>query len=139
MNRARPCLLPDPVQKEIKDMLRDAGPVSARMLQKIRDRVQKWYQDEGYACAQVVNFGNLNTKNVVCEVVEGDITKLDIQFLDKLGNVCEGNTQLPIIYREMPPQVCFMLLFLSFYVVTLVLLWNILLYSWWSFLSVLKF
>ncbi|KAF3334003.1 protein TOC75-3 [Carex littledalei] len=104
MNKARSCLLPEPVQNEIVDMLRDAGPVSARMLQKIRDRVQRWYHDEGYACAQVVNFGNLNTKNVVCEVVEGDITKLDIQFLDKLGNVCEGNTKLPIIYREIPAQ-----------------------------------
>lgn len=121
MNKARSCLLPEPVQNEIVDMLRDAGPVSARMLQKIRDRVQRWYHDEGYACAQVVNFGNLNTKNVVCEVVEGDITKLDIQFLDKLGNVCEGNTRLPIIYREIPDQVCFIFYCFSLY---MLLLWR---------------
>lgn len=86
-------------------MLRERGKVSARLLQRIRDRVQKWYQDEGYACAQVVNFGNLNTKEVVCEVVEGDITQLDIQFLDKLGNLCEGNTHLAVIRRELPRQV----------------------------------
>ena len=61
--------------------------------------------DEGYACAQVVNFGNLNTKEVVCEVVEGDITQLDIQFQAKLGNVVEGNTQVPVIQRELPRQV----------------------------------
>lgn len=85
-------------------MLRDQGKVSARLLQKIRDRVQKWYHDEGYACAQVVNFGNLNTREVVCEVVEGDITQLVIQFQDKLGNVVEGNTQLPVVRRELPKQ-----------------------------------
>lgn len=85
-------------------MLRDQGKVSARLLQRIRDRVQKWYHDEGYACAQVVNFGNLNTQEVVCEVVEGDITQLVIQFQDKLGNVVEGNTQIPVVRRELPKQ-----------------------------------
>ncbi|GMG98282.1 hypothetical protein Nepgr_000122 [Nepenthes gracilis] len=104
MERARPCLLPMPVHLEVIKMLRDQGKVSARLLQKIRERVQKWYHDEGYACAQVVNFGNLNTKEVVCEVVEGDITQLSIQFQDKLGNVVEGNTQLPVVGRELPKQ-----------------------------------
>ncbi|PRQ19896.1 putative chloroplast envelope protein translocase, IAP75 [Rosa chinensis] len=104
IERARPCLLPAPVQREVLLMLREQGKVSARLLQKIRDRVQKWYQDEGYACAQVVNFGNLNTKEVVCEVVEGDITQLVIQFQDKLGNFVEGNTQIPVVKRELPKQ-----------------------------------
>ncbi|KAF3454663.1 hypothetical protein FNV43_RR05111 [Rhamnella rubrinervis] len=104
IERARTCLLPAPVQREVLQMLREQGKVSARLLQKIRDRVQKWYHDEGYACAQVVNFGNLNTKEVVCEVVEGDITQLLIQFQDKLGNVVEGNTQIPVVHRELPRQ-----------------------------------
>ncbi|CAL9058522.1 protein TOC75-3, chloroplastic-like [Musa acuminata AAA Group] len=104
IERSRSCLLPVTVRREVLQMLRERGKVSARLLQRIRDRVQKWYQDEGYACAQVVNFGNLNTKEVVCEVVEGDITQLDIQFLDKLGNLCEGNTHLAVIRRELPRQ-----------------------------------
>nr|DAD26480.1 TPA_asm: hypothetical protein HUJ06_027948 [Nelumbo nucifera] len=104
IERARPCLLPHPVHREVLQMLREQGKVSARLLQRIRDRVQKWYHDEGYACAQVVNFGNLNTREVVCEVVEGDITQLVIQFQDKLGNVCEGNTQLAVVRRELPKQ-----------------------------------
>uniref|UniRef100_A0A7N0UJ82 Bacterial surface antigen (D15) domain-containing protein n=1 Tax=Kalanchoe fedtschenkoi TaxID=63787 RepID=A0A7N0UJ82_KALFE len=104
IERSRPCLLPAPVYREVMQMLKAEGNVSARTLQKIRDRVQKWYHDEGYACAQVVNFGNLNTKEVVCEVVEGDITQLVIQFQDKLGNVVEGNTNLAVVRRELPKQ-----------------------------------
>ncbi|CAL9184843.1 unnamed protein product [Musa hybrid cultivar] len=104
IDRSRACLLPVTVQREVLQMLRERGKVSARLLQRIRDRVQKWYHDEGYACAQVVNFGNLNTREVVCEVVEGDTTQLNIQFLDKLGNLCEGNTQLAVIRRELPRQ-----------------------------------
>ncbi|CAD5166625.1 unnamed protein product, partial [Musa acuminata subsp. malaccensis] len=107
IERSRPCLLPVTVQREVMQMLREQGRVTARLLQRIRDRVQKWYHDEGYACAQVVNFGNLNTREVVCEVVEGDITQLAIQFQDKLGNVCEGNTKLGVIRRELPKQVIF--------------------------------
>ncbi|XP_074290410.1 protein TOC75-3, chloroplastic [Silene latifolia] len=104
IDRARGCLLPPAINREVMTMLREQGKVSARLLQRIRDRVQKWYLDEGYACAQVVNFGNLHTKEVVCEVVEGDITQLVIQFQDKLGNVVEGNTQLPVVWRELPRQ-----------------------------------
>jgi hypothetical protein len=35
---------------------------------------------------------------VVCEVVEGDISQLSVQFIDKLGNVVEGYTQTPVIH-----------------------------------------
>ncbi|KAL8514112.1 hypothetical protein ACS0TY_013294 [Phlomoides rotata] len=105
IDRARPCLLPMHVHMEILDMMSKNGTVSARLLQKIRDRVQQWYHENGYACAQVVNFGNLNTSEVVCEVVEGDITQVVIQFQSKLGNVCEGNTQYPVIRREFPKKI----------------------------------
>ncbi|KAL2468202.1 Protein TOC75-3 [Forsythia ovata] len=67
IEQARSCLLPLPVQREILQILREQG--------------------------KVVSFRNLNTNEVVCEVVKGDITQLVIQFHDKLGNVCEGNTQ----------------------------------------------
>jgi hypothetical protein len=106
IDKARPCLLAPQVYNEIKEMLNQQGRVTARLLQRIRDRVQKWYHDEGYACAQVVNFGNLNTREVVCEVVEGDITQMNVQFLDKLGNVVEGNTEYAVVSRELPRQVC---------------------------------
>jgi len=105
MEKARPCILPRTVHLEIMAMMRKERSLSARLLQKIRDTVQKWYHDQGYACAQVVNFGNLNTKEVVCEVVEGDISQLQVQFIDKLGNVVEGNTQAPVIHRELPKEV----------------------------------
>lgn len=104
LRKARPCMLPKSVEREISGWLRGETRVTARMLQRIRDRVQKWYHDEGYACAQVVNFGNLNTNEVVCEVVEGDITKVQIQFQDKMGFPSVGHTQEVIIQRELPDQ-----------------------------------
>ncbi|XP_059626578.1 protein TOC75-3, chloroplastic-like [Cornus florida] len=101
---ARPCLLPMPVHGEVLEMMRGQGNLSARLLQKIKDRVQKWYDNEGYVYAQVVKFRISNPRELVCEVVEGDITQLVIQFQDKLGNVCEGNTQFAVLSREIPKQ-----------------------------------
>ncbi|CAH8306321.1 unnamed protein product [Eruca vesicaria subsp. sativa] len=104
IGKARPCILPGQVQREVMLMLKDQGKLSARLLRRLGDRVEKWYHDNGYGFARVVNFGNLNSKELVCEVVEGDITRVVIQFRDKLGNVVEGNTQLPVIHREIPKQ-----------------------------------
>eukprot|EP00850_Spirogloea_muscicola_P013704 SM000094S24721 [mRNA] locus=s94:538502:542137:+ [translate_table: standard] len=100
----RPCLVPIEVAQEISRWLRFESRLTARMLQRIRDRIQSWYHNEGYACAQVVNFGNLNTDEVVCEIVEGDITKVEIQFQDRMGNPCEGLTQPDLITRELPSE-----------------------------------
>ncbi|GKC13355.1 microrchidia 6-like protein isoform X1 [Tanacetum coccineum] len=59
--------------------------------------ISGWYHDKGYVLAEVVNFGNLDTKEVICAVAKGDITGMVGQFQDKFGNVCEGKTQLGLI------------------------------------------
>lgn len=104
LRMTKPVILPRKVEKDISAWLRQERRVTARILQKIRDRVQKWYHDNGFACAQVVNFGNLNTKEIVCEIVEGDITQLVVQYQDKMGLSCEGNTDMRIVERELPEQ-----------------------------------
>ncbi|KAL9688022.1 hypothetical protein QQ045_032434 [Rhodiola kirilowii] len=103
IEKSRPCLLPAPIYRELMQMLKAEGKVSARTMHKIMGRVLKWYHDEGYVFANV-GIRNLSTKEVVCEVVEGDITQLVIKFEDKLGNVVEGNTNLAVVRRELPKQ-----------------------------------
>lgn len=55
--------------------------MTPRLLRRINERVQKWYHDEGFVCAQVVNFRKPESGEVACEVVEGDITKVEYRFL----------------------------------------------------------
>ncbi|KAH7424821.1 hypothetical protein KP509_11G026700 [Ceratopteris richardii] len=104
LQETKPVILPKTVEKELSRWIRGEPRVTARVLQRLRDQIQKWYHDNGFACAQVVNFGNLNTNEIVCEIVEGDITKLMIQFQDKMGLPCEGNTNIKIVDRELPQQ-----------------------------------
>jgi len=102
---AKRCILPESVREEVLGMVKKQGKLTAGVLQKIRGRIEKWYHDEGFVCAQVQHFGNLDTDEIVCEVVEGDITRVEYQFHDKLENIVEGNTHIAVIDRELPQQV----------------------------------
>ncbi|KAF2909186.1 hypothetical protein DAI22_11g008400 [Oryza sativa Japonica Group] len=105
VRRAKPCVLPEKLQRELQGMVKRQRKVSSGLLKRMAGRIERWYHDEGFHCAQVVSYhGNLDAGEVVCEVVEGDITKVEYQFLDKLGNVVDGNTSIPLIDRELPQQ-----------------------------------
>uniref|UniRef100_A0A0D9XW90 Bacterial surface antigen (D15) domain-containing protein n=1 Tax=Leersia perrieri TaxID=77586 RepID=A0A0D9XW90_9ORYZ len=102
---AKNCILPETLRREVEGMVRKEGKVSSRMPKGMAKLVERWYHGEGFDCAQVVGYGNLdNSGEVVCEVVEGDITSVEYHFLDKLGNVVEGDTNISVIDRELPEQ-----------------------------------
>jgi hypothetical protein len=105
IRRAKPCILPQSVHQEVLGMVKKQGNLTAGLLRRIRDHVEKWYHDEGFVFAQVQNFGNLDSDEIVLEVAEGDITKVEYQFHDKLDNIVEGNTNIAVIDRELPQQV----------------------------------
>ena len=52
---SRSCILQKGVEREIQRWLRFEGRVIARLLQRIRDRVQKWNHDQGYAESNLKN------------------------------------------------------------------------------------
>uniref|UniRef100_A0A0D9XNE5 Uncharacterized protein n=1 Tax=Leersia perrieri TaxID=77586 RepID=A0A0D9XNE5_9ORYZ len=102
---AKNCILPETLRREVEGMVRKQGKVRSRMLKGMAKLVERWYHGEGFDWAQVVGYGNLdNSGEVVCEVVEGDITRVEYHFLDKLGNVVDGNTNISVIDRELPEQ-----------------------------------
>eukprot|EP00252_Welwitschia_mirabilis_P014976 TRINITY_DN33063_c0_g1_i1.p1 TRINITY_DN33063_c0_g1~~TRINITY_DN33063_c0_g1_i1.p1 ORF type:complete len:799 (+),score=141.39 TRINITY_DN33063_c0_g1_i1:214-2610(+) len=100
---SRASLIPSEVLREVKSTCLKSS-LTSRMLQQIRDGIQRWYHENGYVCAQVVNFGNLNTKHIFCELVEGDITDLVVQFQDKMGYPMEGSTDEDLVRREIPEE-----------------------------------
>lgn len=68
---------------------------------KIDEKVTRWYEDNGYQLALVVDFRNLDSRELVCEVVEGDITHVVVQFQDELGNaVSEEKPQYGDVRKE---------------------------------------
>ncbi|CAL4994175.1 unnamed protein product [Urochloa decumbens] len=100
----RPCILPESVREDVEEMVRDHGALSPGLLRRVTDRVERWYHGEGFACATVVSFGNPSSGELACEVLEGDITRVEYKFVDNLGNVVDGKTRIPVIERELPQQ-----------------------------------
>lgn len=98
-------ILPESVRDELLGIVKKQGKLTAGVLQRMRDRVEKWYHDEGFVFALVQNFSNLDGDEVVLEVLEGDITRVEYQWQDKLGNIVEGNTHVAVVDRELPQQV----------------------------------
>eukprot|EP00245_Coleochaete_scutata_P000221 TRINITY_DN1024_c0_g1_i1.p1 TRINITY_DN1024_c0_g1~~TRINITY_DN1024_c0_g1_i1.p1 ORF type:complete len:858 (-),score=217.69 TRINITY_DN1024_c0_g1_i1:308-2881(-) len=98
------CLLPPRVERDLSKMVSTSSRLTARKLTQIRDRALKWYHENGYVCATVVNFGGLMTDKVQLEVIEGDITRTDIVFQDKMGNEIEGRTNKDVIWRAVPEE-----------------------------------
>ncbi|CAI9098944.1 OLC1v1035683C1 [Oldenlandia corymbosa var. corymbosa] len=99
----RPCLLPIALEEEISERLRKrkgSGEMSSRVLVKIKEKVQQWYDDHGFACAQVIGFGKLNTEELVCEVAEGDITR--IQVVDVSRNDSDDHQIASVVESVLP-------------------------------------
>ncbi|GFQ06862.1 protein toc75 chloroplastic [Phtheirospermum japonicum] len=103
---ARECLLPQQVRERIEGALRQQTSLRSSLLRRIVFHVEKWYHDNGFYGARVVRHGPLESNDqLIFEVNEGDITKLDFKFQDKLGNICKGNTNIGVIKRALPREI----------------------------------
>jgi len=71
-------------------------------------RINKWYQDNGYVLAQVLDSPQVSPEGVVIlEVAEGEIEDIEVRFLNKegeatddKGNPIRGRTRNFIVTRE---------------------------------------
>lgn len=65
-------------------------------------KLNKWYQDNGYVLAQVIDSPKINSDGtVILQVAEGIIEDIQVQFVDPEGEETKGKTQKYIITREM--------------------------------------
>ena len=66
------------------------------------EKLNKWYQDNGYVLAQVIDAPKINSDGtVILQVAEGVIEDIKIQFVNPEGEEAKGKAQPYIITREM--------------------------------------
>ncbi|KAK6160578.1 hypothetical protein DH2020_003959 [Rehmannia glutinosa] len=110
---SKECILPGKLRQEIEWALRQETCLRSSLLRRIVNKIQKWYHDNTYYGARVVNHYPLEFNplllnqggEIIFEVQEGDIRKVEIKFQDKLGNICQGNTNIGVIKRVLPKEV----------------------------------
>ncbi len=65
-------------------------------------KLNKWYQDNGYVLAQVIDSPQINPDGtVILQVAEGVIEDIQVNFVNPEGEETKGKTQKYIITREM--------------------------------------
>ncbi len=66
------------------------------------EKLNKWYQDNGYVLAQVIDAPKINSDGtVILQVAEGVIEDIQVKFVNPDGEEAKGKTQPYIITREM--------------------------------------
>jgi len=76
--------------------------LNLKQLQTGVQKLNKWYQDNGYVLAQVIDSPKINPDGTVTlQVAEGVIEDIQIQFVNPEGEEAKGKTQKYIITREM--------------------------------------
>ena len=82
-------VLPDSVANEAFSPLY-GNVLNLVQLQDAIKKVNKWYQDNGYVLAQVVDSPKVSPDGVVTlEVAEGVVEGLQVRYIDKDGNECK--------------------------------------------------
>ncbi len=76
--------------------------LNLKQLQTGIQKLNKWYQDNGYVLAQVIDSPKINPDgSVTLQVAEGIIEDIQVQFVNPEGEQAKGKTQPYIITREM--------------------------------------
>ncbi|MEM7714193.1 MAG: BamA/TamA family outer membrane protein [Cyanobacteria bacterium P01_A01_bin.68] len=76
--------------------------LNLKQLQAGVQKLNKWYQDNGYVLAQVIDSPKINPDGTVTlQVAEGVIEDIQVQFVNSEGEEAKGKTQPYIITREM--------------------------------------
>ena len=76
--------------------------LNLKQLQAGVQKLNKWYQDNGYVLAQVIDSPKINPDgSVTLQVAEGIIEDIQVQFVNPEGEQAKGKTQPYIITREM--------------------------------------
>ena len=76
--------------------------INLKQFQAGVQKLNKWYQDNGYVLAQVIDSPKINADGTVTlQVAEGVIQDIQVQFVNPEGEEAKGKTQKYIITREM--------------------------------------
>ena len=76
--------------------------INLKQFQAGVQKLNKWYQDNGYVLAQVIDSPQINADGTVTlQVAEGVIEDIQVQFVNPEGEEYKGKTQKYIITREM--------------------------------------
>lgn len=96
-------ILPKDIPPKVMDT-HPGGPTTVQTLAAIKNIVEGWYQDRGYAFGYISHFDGMDTGEIVANVVEGRVDNINVVYVDDMGHPRKsgGETDPDIVLRELP-------------------------------------
>lgn len=96
--------VPNDVVARVMEEYKKMGnkPTDMGVLALMRNTIEGWYSDRGYGMAYVTTFDGLDSGNVVANVVEGKVTRVNLVPVDDNGNATDkSGLNLDFVRREL--------------------------------------
>ena len=96
-------ILPTSIADDVLNEAQKSDNVTVRTLAAAKNIVEGYYQDRGITFGTIKHFDGMETGNVVAHVIEGQITRVNLVFVDDSGNEVGKSTVNPkVVYGELP-------------------------------------
>ncbi|WP_017306969.1 BamA/TamA family outer membrane protein [Spirulina subsalsa] len=79
-------------------------PISPALIDQGIANLQKWYEENGYAIAQVADVRSVGDGVLNVDVAEGVIRSVQVRFIDDMGQVTDGRTNEQFIKQQLALQ-----------------------------------
>eukprot|EP00899_Mesostigma_viride_P010666 jgi/Mesvir1/19600/Mv09897-RA.3 len=98
--------LPQEVCDKVLKEAQKSKWTTVRVLAQAKTMIEEWYQERGFVFGTVASFDGMENGKVTAQITEGEITKVDLCFIDPNGNLTgQGQTKPHVIKRELPFKV----------------------------------
>jgi IAP75 family protein translocase len=96
-------ILPDSVEEEVLAEARKSKYTTVRVLAAAKNIVEAYYQERGLTFGTISHFDGMETGQVIAHIIEGEITRVNLVYLEKDGSTSPfGSTNPRVVTRELP-------------------------------------
>ena len=96
-------VLPPSIEEEVLAEAKKSKYTTVRVLAAAKNIVEAFYQERGLTFGTISHFDGMETGQVIAHIIEGEITRTSLVYLDKDGGTSPfGSTNPRVVMRELP-------------------------------------
>ena len=96
-------ILPPTIEEEVLAEARKSKYTTVRVLAAAKNIVESYYQERGLTFGTISHFDGMETGQVLAHIIEGEITRVNLVYLDNQGGTSAfGSTNPRVVTRELP-------------------------------------
>eukprot|EP00241_Pyramimonas_parkeae_P003179 CAMPEP_0114230722 /NCGR_PEP_ID=MMETSP0058-20121206/3629_1 /TAXON_ID=36894 /ORGANISM="Pyramimonas parkeae, CCMP726" /LENGTH=721 /DNA_ID=CAMNT_0001341957 /DNA_START=247 /DNA_END=2412 /DNA_ORIENTATION=- len=99
-------VLPDDIEEQVLKEARKSKYTTVRVLAAAKNIIEGYYQEKGLTFGTISHFDGMETGKVLAHIIEGEITSVNLVYVDGQNQVLSGGSTNPrVVRRELPFRV----------------------------------